>query len=144
MLKTIVLTVLCAIGLSAQTPNYTQSVSHACNVSNEIVCLNLPVDQGGTWGFIVCGEFELVSGAVTLQGGNICSSWTDTMPEPKLPGVGGQGTFSFTFTANNPDHSLHYVGHVTGIGHEVRRCVHTGCWDQTVVDSAEIFIDSVS
>ena len=138
----------------SQTPAFTQSQSFGCN---QEVCNGLPLDQGGHWQFIEAnGAFSLYT---TDASGNIIfgiygnpgtggiSNLQDKIPEPpfyKNGASGGEGLVTFDFSAvyyNNK--SIHYIGHVVALGHEVRHCWLHGCWDQMIVDNAQIYIDSV-
>jgi hypothetical protein len=134
-----------------QTPAYTQSVSYACN---QETCNGLPLDQGGTWQFILAnGAFSLncngffIFGNPGNPGSGGITNVQDNIPEPPLYknlASGGEGQLAFSFAAVNSDGSMHYVGHVVANGHEVRHCYLHGCWDQTIVDFAQIFIDSAN
>jgi hypothetical protein len=133
----------------AQTPAYTTSVSFGCN---QETCNGIPLDQGGFWQFIELNQaFSIYSNGFYIYGnpGNPgsggMSNINDQVPEPPLHNgaVGAEGTITFTYAAVNSDRSLHYTGHVYVTGHEVKHCNQHGCWDQLIVDGAQIYIDSV-
>jgi hypothetical protein len=50
MIISLMFLMLVSLASFAQNPAYTQSVSFACN---QEVCNGLPLDQGGTWQFII-------------------------------------------------------------------------------------------
>ena len=142
----------------SQTPAFTQSQSFGCN---QEVCNGLPLDQGGHWQFIEAnGAFSLYT---TDASGNIIfgiygnpgnpgtggiSNLQDNIPEPPYyqnGASGGEGQLTFKYSAvDYSNKSIHYNGHVVVHGHEVRHCWLHGCWDQMIVDNAQIYIDSVT
>jgi hypothetical protein len=137
-----------------QTPAYTQNTTFGCN---QEVCNGLPLDQGGTWQFILNGTFSLASNGFYIFGnpGNPGSGGISNVQDGmQLPNrcegrigqvtIGPEGPLTFAYAAVNNDRSLHYTGHVVVQGHQVSHCALHGPYYQRVVDSAQIFIDSVN
>ena len=141
-----------SLPMFAQAPAYTQNQSFACN---QETCNGLPLDQTGTWQFILGnGAFSISSNGFFIYGnpgnpgtGGI-TNVQDKIPEPpnlyQNGSVGAEGTLTFDWAAVNSTLSLHYTGHAKVGGHEVRHCFLHGCWDQMIVDSANIYIDTVN
>jgi hypothetical protein len=142
----------------SQIPAFTQSQRFGCN---QETCNGLPLDQGGQWQFIEAdGAFSLyhkdASGNIIFgmygnpgnPGTGGLSNVQDKIPEPpsyQNGASGGEGQLTFNYSAvDYYDKSIHYNGHVVVHGHEVRHCFLHGCWDQMIVDDAQIYIDSVT
>ena len=140
-----------------QTPVYTQSQSFGCN---QETCNGLPLDQGGQWQFIEANAaFSLYhedpSGHIIFgmygnpgnPGTGGISNLQDRIPEPPNTNgaSGGEGQLTFNYSAvDYSNNSIHYNGHVVANGHEIRHCFLHGCWDQMIVDGAQIYINSVT
>lgn len=154
---------------SSTVPAFTTDVSFPCNQEG---CNGIPLAQGGTWQFIEANAaFSLYSTGIGMFGnpGNpstynppctytagSCANSTpgglsnvvDTIPEPPFRNgaVGASGTITFNYqavTCNQPCSQTTYFGHVKVTGHEVKHCNQHGCWDQMIVDIADIYIDSI-
>ena len=126
----------------AQT-TYTQSVSHSCQFATGYadVCNGLPLDQGGTWQFIVANQaFSINSNGLYIFG------------NPGNPGTGGltvskdtitystPGELDFTWVATDPGTGHKYGGNAVVRGRYTKGCNNHGCWHTLVVDSATITV----
>ena len=135
---------LMSVAQFAVAQTYTQSVAHNCQFATGYadVCNGLPLDQGGTWQFIVANQaFSINSNGFYIFG------------NPGNPGTGGlrvtkdtityaaPGELDFTWVATDPTSGRKCAGNAVVLGHYTKGCNNHGCWHTLVVDSATIMVE---
>jgi len=140
-----VLLLMLAVSASAQTTTYTESVVHSCQFAtgSADVCNGMPLDQGGTWQFIVANE----TFSISRPGFYICGNPAST----GCPGglhitsdtifFNSPGELNFTWAALDPITKQPYSGSAIVFGHYTKGCNNHGCWHTLVVDSATVTVN---
>ena len=141
------LVALFAVPAAHAQNTYTTTGPFACN---QEVCNGIPLDQGGSWQFILSnGTFSLSP----TGGDGICgnpastncpggiSNVHDGIPFQTVVGAGPDGTLTFDFSAVDTDDGSTHSGSVVVMGFQTRKCYWRTCWDYLTIKSAALKVN---
>lgn len=130
---------LAATLASAQTITFTESTANTCQIATT-VCNGLPLDQGGTWQFVLENNvFSITSGNWKIQGAPGSGTGGLQVTLNTVTKSGAVGEIDFTWTATDQTTLAVYTGAAKVQAHYVTICSRH-CWPTLRVDSAAIVV----